>query len=239
MNELAPSGSPLFAFSEEERKAVYRAINERRDVRSNFLQDPIPQPVLRRILMAAHHAPSVGFMQPWDFILIKDREVRQRVMDCFQRANDQAAAVYEDEQLRLYQSLRLQGILSTPLNICLTCNRKNKRGQGLGRQSMPEMDLYSCVCAVQNLWIAARAEGIGVGWVSILSKDELRQILCLPEEIEPIAYLCIGYVSEFATRPDLEKAGWAEREQLEKLLHFNCYGVQDKEEIASLLAHER
>lgn len=211
-------------FSEEERRAVYRVIFERRDVRSRFLPDEIPEPVLKRILLAAHHAPSVGFMQPWDFILIQSKQVRQEVLESFEKANTQAAELYQDEQRRLYQSLRLQGILSSPLNICITCNRQSQRGHGLGRQTIPETDLYSCVCAVQNLWLAARAEGVGVGWVSILSKPELCSILGLPEELEPVAYLCLGYVSEFTSRPELEIAGWEEREQLQRVLHFDRYG---------------
>ncbi len=211
-------------FSEAERRAVYRVIFERRDVRSQFLPREIPEPVLTRILMAAHHAPSVGFMQPWEFILIRSKEVRQDVLKSFEQANAQAAALYQDEQRSLYQSLRLQGILSSPLNICVTCNRQSQRGHGLGRQTIPEMDLYSCVCSVQNLWLAARAEGIGVGWVSILSNQDLRSILGLPETVEPVAYLCMGYVSEFASRPELETSGWEKREEMQRILHFDHYG---------------
>lgn len=225
-------------FNDEERKAVYRAIYERRDVRSQFLPTEIPDRVLGQILMAAHRAPSVGFMQPWEFLLIKSREIRQQIFDSFEQANSLAASIYADEQRRQYQSLRLQGILSSPLNICVTCNRMAQRGHGLGRQSMPETDLYSCVCAVQNLWLAARVEGVGVGWVSILSKDELRTILGIPENVEPIAYLCVGYVSEFAPRPDLEQAGWEQREQLQQLLHFDRYGSHDQERAEHLTLME-
>jgi 5,6-dimethylbenzimidazole synthase len=229
MNEVPESSQSRSDFSEEERNGVYRAVFERRDVRSQFLPIEVPEPVLGRILVAAHHAPSVGFMQPWEFTLIRSREVRQKVHESFQRANSHEASLYQDERQILYQSLRLQGILSSPLNICVTCNRQIQRGYGLGRHSIPEMDLYSCVCAVQNLWLAARAEGVGIGWVSILSNDDLREILCLPDEVEPIAYLCVGYVSEFARRPDLEVAGWAEREQLAKMLYFDRYGAHDLE----------
>lgn len=230
MNDATESEQRQSDFSQQEREAVYRAIFERRDVRSHFLPTEIPEPVLGRILMAAHHAPSVGFMQPWEFTLVRSPEVRKQIFDSFERANTEAASIYADEQLHLYQSLRLQGILSSPINICVTCNRQVLRGHGLGRQTMPETDLYSCVCAVQNLWLAARVEGVGVGWVSILSKQELRSILCLPEEVEPIAYLCVGYVSEFASHPDLERAGWAQRERLQQLLYFDRYGIRNVEE---------
>lgn len=215
-------------FSKAERDAVYRAIFERRDVRSQFLPDEIAPQILGRILMAAHHAPSVGFMQPWEFILIRSRDIRTKVHDSFSQANAKAAADYGEEQQSLYRTLRLEGILSTPLNLCVTCNRATARGSGLGRRTIPETDLYSCVCAVQNLLLAARAEGIGTGWVSILSKEELKQILQLPEEVEPIAYLCLGYVSEFASKPDLEVAGWERRESLQNLLHFDRYGSRNE-----------
>lgn len=185
--------------------------------------------------MAAHHAPSVGFMQPWEFILIRSRDIRTKIHESFVQANTKAAADYGEQQQGLYRTLRLEGILSTPLNLCVTCNRATARGSGLGRKTIPETDLYSCVCAVQNLLLAARAEGIGSGWVSILSKSDLKQILQLPEEVEPIAYLCLGYVSEFASRPDLEVAGWEKREALQQMLYFDQYGERDQKQCEEIL----
>ena len=161
-------------FTEDERRGVYRAIYERRDVRSDFLPDPVPDEVLHRILDAAHHAPSVGFMQPWDFIVIRDASVRQAVHRNFEIASRRAAEKYQGEQRKLYDSLKLAGILEAPVNICVTCDHGRSKGNGLGRQTAPSVDLYSTVCAVQNLWFAARAESLGVGWVSILDYDELR-----------------------------------------------------------------
>jgi 5,6-dimethylbenzimidazole synthase len=207
------------AFSEEEKRGLYRAIYERRDVRSLFLPDPVPDDVLARILDAAHHAPSVGFMQPWDFIVIRDPAIRHEVRDNFERANRQASAIYEGERRTLYDNLKLAAIVESPMNLCVTCDHQRNRGAGLGRQSNPTTDLYSTVCAVQNLWLAARAESLGVGWVSILDLEALKTTLQIPPEVTPVAYLCIGYVSEFGSQPDLEKRGWEHREALANLIH--------------------
>jgi 5,6-dimethylbenzimidazole synthase len=207
------------AFSEEEKRGLYRAIYERRDVRSHFLPDPVPDDVLARILDAAHHAPSVGFMQPWDFIVIRDPAIRNEVRDNFERANRQASAIYEGERRTLYDNLKLAAIVESPMNLCVTCDHQRNRGAGLGRQSNPTTDLYSTVCAVQNLWLAARAESLGVGWVSILDLEALKTTLHIPPEVTPVAYLCIGYVSEFGSQPDLEKRGWEHREALANLIH--------------------
>ncbi len=198
---------------------MYRAIYERRDVRSHFLADPVPDDVLARILDAAHHAPSVGFMQPWDFIVVRDPAVRNEVRDNFERANQKASAIYDGEKRSLYDNLKLAAIVESPMNLCVTCDHQRTRGSGLGRQSNPTTDLYSTVCAVQNLWLAARAESLGVGWVSILDLEALKATLQIPPDVTPVAYLCIGYVSEFGSQPDLEKKGWEHREALANLIH--------------------
>ena len=223
-------------FSVPERHAVYRAIHERRDVRSRFLPDAVPGDVLARILNAAHHAPSVGFMQPWDFIVIRDAAIRRAVQANFEAANHRAAAAYSDQRRELYSSLKLAAILEAPVNLCITCDQQRQKGAGLGRQSIPATAVYSTVCAVQNLWLAARAEGLGAGWVSILDLDELRSLLGIPEPVIPVAYLCLGYVSEFGDRPDLEERGWETREALENLLHFDRWGDRDAARAAQLLA---
>jgi 5,6-dimethylbenzimidazole synthase len=222
-------------FSDEEKRGVYRAIHERRDVRGQFLADPIPADVLGRILNAAHHAPSVGFMQPWDFIVIESVSVRRAVYQNFERANACAAGAYEGEQRDAYRRMKLAGILDAPINICVTCDRQRELGRGLGRQTDPATDLYSTVCAVQNLWLAARAEGLGVGWVSILDLEELKTLLGIPASHTPVAYLCVGYVSEFRRRPDLEESGWEHRQELSTLLHFDGWTNRDEERSAALL----
>jgi len=232
--ETKPKPSSLL-FTDAERRGVYRAIYERRDVRSQFLPDPIPDAVLGRILDAAHHAPSVGFMQPWDFILIRDPQVRRRVLDNFVESNRRAAQIYEADRRQLYESLKLQGILDAPLNICVTCDRKRTTGYGLGKQSIPQMDVYSTVCSIQNLWLAARAESLGVGWVSIIDNQFLAQSLGLPEHVIPIAYLCVGYVSEFPSTPDLERAGWFKRQSLAPLVHFDHWDGRDENRAREML----
>jgi 5,6-dimethylbenzimidazole synthase len=219
-------------FSVEERRGVYRAIYERRDVRSHFLPVQVPDAVLGRILNAAHHAPSVGFMQPWDFIVIRREEARRAVRDNFARANREAARIYSAERRELYDDLKLEGIVAAPVNVCVTCNRSRSRGHGLGRQTSRDTDLYSTVCAIENLWLAARAEGLGVGWVSILDFDELKKSLRIPAEITVVAYLCVGYVSEFASQPDLEQRGWEHREELARVVHFEEWGSQDEDRAA-------
>jgi 5,6-dimethylbenzimidazole synthase len=209
----------MIHFSSEEKRGLYRAIYERRDVRSRFLPDAVPDEVLDRILDAAHHAPSVGFMQPWDFIVIRDQSIREEVRANFEEANRRAAAIYEGEKRSLYDHLKLAAIVESPLNLCVTCDHQRTKGAGLGRQSNPSTDVYSTVCAVQNLWLAARAESLGVGWVSILDQEALKKTLQIPSHVTPVAYLCIGYVSEFGSQPELEEKGWEQREPLANLIH--------------------
>jgi 5,6-dimethylbenzimidazole synthase len=214
-------------FSASERDAVYKCIFNRRDVRGQFLPDPIPDAVLARLLRAAHHAPSVGFMQPWDFIVVRDPAVRQQVRDAFEVANLEAAELFEDEKQKTYRRLKLQGIVEAPIGICITCDRSRTGKVVLGRTHQADMDLYSAVCAVQNLWLAARAENIGVGWVSIIKPDDLREALAIPPSIQPIAYLCVGYVSHFFQKPDLEAAGWLPRIPLSDAVWIDRWNRRD------------
>jgi 5,6-dimethylbenzimidazole synthase len=210
-------------FDESERRAVYRAIRERRDVRRGFLPEPIPDELLHRLLEAAHNAPSVGLMQPWRFIVVRDLAVRRKVQEIFLKANEQAMMSYEGERQQNYAGMKLEGILEAPQNLCIVCDSQSSQGHQLGRRTMPETAIYSAVCAVQNLWLAARAEGIGVGWVSILEPNSLRNTLKIPEQITPVAYLCLGYVDAFSKEPDLERAGWEKRTPLKSVLSFDKY----------------
>jgi 5,6-dimethylbenzimidazole synthase len=217
-------------FSDTEREAVYRAIFERRDVRRNFLPTPIPDAVMMRLLTAAHHAGSVGFMQPWDFVVIRNPATKRAVKDLFIDANTKASARYAGAKGALYRRLKLEGIEEAPINLCVTCSRRRGGSSVLGRSTVRATDLYSTCCAVQNLWLAARAEGIGVGWVSILDHEELKRVIGVPKSVTVLAYLCLGYVSKFEEKPDLEAAGWRSRIPVGRLIHDESWGnrIHDK-----------
>lgn len=217
--------APVAAFSPDERRAVYRAIYERRDVRDEFVDREVPRELIMRILDAAHHAPSVGFMQPWNFIIVQDLELRAKVHAAFSRSVAEEAEAIETERRELYRSLKLEGILKAPINICVTCDRARQGKTGLGRSQQPAMDLLSTACAVQNLWLAARAEGVGVGWVSILREDELRCIFAIPDAIAIVAYLCVGFIERAYVRPELEVKRWARRLPLENLVFDDRWGA--------------
>jgi 5,6-dimethylbenzimidazole synthase len=212
-------------FEAAERRGVYRAIYERRDVRTGFLPDPVPQALLLKLIEAAHHAPSVGFMQPTRFIIVADPQLRAAVQTNFESANRGAAAIYEGEQRERYEALRLAAILEAPVNLCVVCDPATPRGAGLGRQTIPETALFSTACAVENFWLAARAEGIGVGWVSILDPDALRRALEIPAHAFPVAYLCVGYVARFEDAPDLERFGWEQRAPLQEQIFLDRFGA--------------
>ncbi|MGV1917220.1 5,6-dimethylbenzimidazole synthase [uncultured Agrobacterium sp.] len=215
---------PAFEFAEDDKAAVYRAIETRRDVRNEFLSDPLPYELIGKLLAAAHAAPSVGFMQPWNFTLVTNGEIKQAVWQAFSRANEEAAQMFADEKQSLYRSLKLEGIRKAPLSICVTCDPTRGGDVVLGRTHNPHMDVYSTVCAVQNLWLAARAEGVGVGWVSIFHDDDIREILDIPHHIQIVAWLCLGYVSELYAEPELAVKGWRQRLPLDQLVFKNRWG---------------
>jgi nicotinate-nucleotide--dimethylbenzimidazole phosphoribosyltransferase len=211
------------AFPEAARQAVYEVIALRRDVRG-FRQTPIEDERLVRILQAAHLAGSVGFMQPWDFVLIRSPARKAELHELFRRANERAASRYAGDRRSRYAALKLQGILDAPLCICVTCDTGRGGPHVLGRDTIRETDVYSTCLAVQNLWLAARAEGIGVGWVSIVDNAELAAALDLPAGVIPVAFLCVGYPVEFPDAPLLDAVGWRSREDLLKLVHFDGWG---------------
>ena len=205
---------------------IYRLIASRRDVR-RFLPQPIPDDILKRLLTAAHHAPSVGFMQPWNFIIIRDPAVKAKIKQVFLAENAKAAQRFRGRRHRLYSRLKLEGIEEAPVNLCVTCDSRRFGPHVLGRNTIRQTDVYSTCCAIQNLWLAARAEGLGVGWVSILRHRPVKRILGIPPEVHPIAYLCVGYPVEFLDQPELERVGWAPRLSLERLLFFDAWGCRE------------
>jgi 5,6-dimethylbenzimidazole synthase len=218
------SKPPVGEFTEAEKRGLYRAIYERRDVRDHFLSSPIPEDVLRKLLDAAHHAGSVGFMQPWSFIVVRSPEVKQRVKALFEQANAAATEAFEGERRAMYSRMKLEGICEAPVNLCVTCDPTRNGPHVLGRHTIRETDVYSTCCAVQNLWLAARAEGIGVGWVSIFDPAELRAVLRIPSHVLLVSYLCVGYVTEFLSRPQLETVGWQSRLPIDELIFDDYWG---------------
>ncbi len=210
-------------FTPDQQQVLYDIIAARRDVR-RFLPTPVPEPVLQRILTAAAQAPSVGYMQPTNFILINNMAVRAQVHAAFVRANTHAATLFAGKKQQQYTALKLEGILESGLNVCITCDRNRFGPVVLGRTAQPNMDLYSTVCAVQNFWLAARAQNIGVGWVSIIDAQELASILQLPPHVEPVAYLCVGYTAQFASEPEFKTSGWLPTLPLEELIFYDQWG---------------
>ena len=221
--------NPSWEFGAKEKQGVYDAIYKRRDVRGQFLPEPISDALLHKLLDAAHHSGSVGFMQPWSFIVIRSEQMKRRVKQLFEQANEAAGKVFEGERRQLYSRLKLEGIMESPINVCFTCDHTRNGPHVLGRHTIAETDIYSTCCAVQNFWLAARAEGIGVGWVSVFDPVKLREVLDIPEHVVPVAYLCVGYVSEFAPRPELETAGWQARLPLEDLIFYEQWGKKTLE----------
>lgn len=198
---------------------VYEAIYRRRDVRE-FGPEDIAEESLRKILDAAHHAGSVGLMQPWNFTVIRSLATQSAIADIVAEENNRAAENYTGEQRRQYESLHLEAIRSAPLNIAVTCDSSRGGQHVAGRNTMPETDVYSTCCAIQNLWLAARAEGIGMCWVSVIDPERVKAILGIPPEIALVAYLCLGIPETFDDRPHLEQQGWKERTPLDDVVFF-------------------
>jgi nicotinate-nucleotide--dimethylbenzimidazole phosphoribosyltransferase len=220
----AAEGHRAGAYPDAVRDAVYRVIAERRDVRAGFRPDPVPDEVLTRVLAAAHTAPSVGLSQPWDFLVLRSETTRRRMHALAARQRDAYAASLPAARAASFRGLKIEAILDTPLNVVVTCDPTRGGRHTLGRHSQPRTAAYSASLAVQNLWLAARAEGLGVGWVSFFDPAELAPALGLPAHLEVVAYLCVGYVERFPPEPELVSAGWAARRPLRWAVHEEGYG---------------
>jgi nicotinate-nucleotide--dimethylbenzimidazole phosphoribosyltransferase len=203
-------------FSEDDREAVYRVIAERRDIR-RFRPDEVPDSVLRRVLEAAHRAPSVGLMQPWRIIVVRELGRRVGIRSLALRERLRQVDRF-DGRARQFLDQKVEGIVEAPLGLCVCCDPGDPGVEVLGRGTIPQTDVYSTACAIENLWLAARAEGLGVGWVSFYRPDDMRALLGIPARVEPIAYLCLGWPDERPVRPGLESAGWASRAPLGDVL---------------------
>jgi 5,6-dimethylbenzimidazole synthase len=212
-------------FTHKEREAIYDVIYKRRDVRT-FLPDPIDPEVIQRVLQAAHHAPSVGFMQPWNFILVTKVEIKERLAWAAEKERKALAIHYEDERKTQFLKLKVEGIAQAALTICVTCDPTRGGSHVLGRNSIPETDILSVACAIQNMWLAACAEGLAMGWVSFYKKNDVRDILQIPPHIEPLALISIGYTNEYPSSPLLEKANWEKRRTLQDLIFYETWGNQ-------------
>lgn len=219
-----PFTPPAPGYDDAEREAVLRVMRERRDIRNGFRGDPIPHEVLLRVLEAAHTAPSVGHSQPWDFVVIRSAETRRSMHELAQRQREAYAQSLPKGRAKQFKELKIEAILDTPVNIVVTADPTRGGRHTLGRHTQPQMAPYSSALAVENLWLAARAEGLGVGWVSFFDEREMVRALGLPEHLEVVAYLCVGYVDEFPEEPELLQAGWSKRRPLSWVVHEETYG---------------
>lgn len=218
------------SYPDQDKEAIYKVIAERRDMR-HFLPNPIPTELLTKLLHAAHHAPSVGLMQPWRFIRISDASVRKAI---HQQVNEERAktaeAIGEYEttaRMAEFMRLKVEGVLDCgELLVVTLCDDREKHI--FGRRTIPEMDMASVSCAIQNLWLAARAEGLGMGWVSLFDPLKLATLLKMPEGAKPIAILCLGYVNSFYKEPMLVEEGWAKEKPLADMLMENQWEGDDK-----------
>ncbi|MEV7937480.1 nicotinate-nucleotide--dimethylbenzimidazole phosphoribosyltransferase [Kitasatospora sp. NPDC088264] len=233
-----PRGPAAPGFDQAEREAVHQVIRERRDIRNGFRPDPIPHEVLIRVLEAAHTAPSVGYSQPWDFVVIRSAKTRRRMHALAERQREVYADSLPKGRAKQFKEIKTEAILETPVNIVVTADRTRGGRHTLGRHTQPQMAPYSAALAVENLWLAARAEGLGVGWVSFFDDEELVRELGLPEHLEVVAYLCVGFVDSFPDEPELEQQGWAKKRPLSWVVHEEQYGNRalPGEEPQSLLA---
>lgn len=218
------------AYSETERHAIYKVIAERRDMR-HFLPEPISEELLHRLLLAAHHAPSVGLMQPWRFIRISDRGLRTKIHALVNHERQLTAQAIADNEnasrMNAFLTLKVEGVLECgELLVAALCDHREQHV--FGRRTLPEMDLASVSCAIQNLWLAARAEGIGMGWVSLFDPDALGNLLGMPAGAKPVAILCLGYVNSFYDSPMLVKEGWRSERPLEDMLMENTWQEEGK-----------
>ena len=213
-------------YSDEEIAAVYKTIAERRDIR-HFLPDPIAPELLARLLHAAHLAPSVGFMQPWRFVRITDPALRSALHQQVEQERVKTAhALHEREDE--FMRLKVEGMRECgELLVVALMDRRDEHV--FGRRTLPEMDLASVACAIQNIWLAARAEGIGMGWVSMFEPEQLRRLLGIPAGAKPVAILCLGHVEAFYPKPMLELEGWAERQNLDDLVYQNGWPAAPEE----------
>ncbi|MPY83776.1 MAG: 5,6-dimethylbenzimidazole synthase [Actinophytocola sp.] len=208
-----------------ELDAFYRVLERRRDVRAEFSGEPIDEDVLRRVLGAAHTAPSVGMSQPWDFVLVTDRDTRAEFREHVHGEREVFASQLDGERDATFRRIKIEGILESSLGVVVTYDPERGSPAVLGRHAIADAGLYSVCLAIQNLWLAATAEGLGVGWVSFYREEFLARLVGLPDGVRPVAWLCLGPVRELQQVPDLERHGWRRRRPLDEALHWEQYGT--------------
>lgn len=206
---------------------LYETIQRRRDVRAQFDGRPVPAVVLDRLFAAAHAAPSVGLTQPWDFIVIDDQSLKERFWRHVQDERDRFASTLAAERAERFAEIKIDGVLESSLSIVVTYDHRRGAPAVLGRHAIADAGLYSTCLAIENLWLAATAEGLGVGWVSFYREAFVRDLLFLPEELRPVAWLCVGTVTHLETAPDLERYGWGRRRPLSSAVHRNRWNGHD------------
>jgi len=212
-------------FSQEERAVIEQVMQLRRDIRGNhFTDQSVGEEVIEQILSAAVSAPSVGYSQPWEFVVIRDQQIKSEIADNFAIENEKAKEQFGQKE-STYAQLKLEGIREAPVNIAVFYKPHSQ--PVLGQTSMSNMGEYSVVCAVQNMWLMARALNVGVGWVSILDPERVKHALAVPASNQLVAYLCVGYVDEFGTKPELEILKWADRKEQHSLVHYDRYSALD------------
>ncbi|WP_394614027.1 5,6-dimethylbenzimidazole synthase [Lentzea sp. JNUCC 0626] len=205
---------------------LYDVVHRRRDTRAEFSGEEIPADVLRRVLTAAHAAPSVGLSQPWDFVLVRDESIRRSFRDHVQAERSVFAAQLDEERAETFARIKVEGVMESSLGIVVTYDPDRGSPAVLGRHAIADAGLYSVCLAIQNLWLAATEEGLGVGWVSFYREDVLRRLLDIPARVRPVAWLCVGPVRSLPDTPDLERHGWRNRLPLDDVLHHDRYGAR-------------
>ncbi|MDT7588785.1 MAG: 5,6-dimethylbenzimidazole synthase, partial [Pseudonocardiales bacterium] len=203
---------------------LYDVINRRRDVRGQFTGEPLAAGVLDRVLEAAHAAPSVGLSQPWDFVLVRDDRTKLTFRDHVREQRDSFAETLDRERRERFAGIKIEGILESTLSVVVSYDASRGAPAVLGRHSIPDAGLYSVCLAIQNLWLAATAEGLGVGWVSFYREPFLASLLGMPAGVRPLAWLCLGPVTHLETVPDLERHGWRSRRPLAQAVHHGRWG---------------
>lgn len=209
-------------FSIKQSEVLKEIMQYRRDVRGNrFINKVIPQDIIDKLLEAALYAPSVGYSQPWQFVFIDNDNIKQQVLHSFQEENKEAETTFSSTKSDEYRQLKLEGIIEAPLNIAVFYTPSKE--PVLGQTSMPEMGKYSVVCAIQNMWLMARSLNIGVGWVSIINPEKVKTAINAPKSSELVAYLCVGYVTDFLDEPELKINRWEQQKDKEEVVFINKF----------------